>query len=82
MPPLNEGDLVINLTRDTQIGIDRSVDIQKMSEKIISEFVEVEHVFGRLGTPESATDPMGVHLSDTFVILKKDKNIFLGLPNK
>ena len=33
MPALNEGDLVINLTRDTQIGIDRSVDIQKQSEK-------------------------------------------------
>ncbi len=75
MPPLNEGDLVINLTRDAQISIDRSVQIQKMSEKIISEFPEVEKVFGRLGTAESATDPMGVHLADTFVILKKDKKI-------
>jgi len=73
MPALNEGDLVINLTRDAQMGIDRSVAIQKESERIISQFPQVEHVFSRMGTPESATDPMGVHLADTFVILKKDK---------
>ncbi|MFL5785756.1 MAG: efflux RND transporter permease subunit, partial [Bacteriovoracaceae bacterium] len=31
-------------------------------------------VFSRLGTPESATDPMGVHLTDMFVMLKKDRD--------
>ena len=70
MPALNEGDMVINLTRDSSIGLDKSVEMQKKSEKIISAFKEVKTVFSRMGTPESATDPMGVHLSDTFVILK------------
>jgi len=72
MPSLDEGDMVINLTRDSDIGIDASLDVQKKSDNVIESFPEVERVFSRIGTPESATDPMGVHLSDTFVILKKN----------
>lgn len=72
IPKLNEGDLVIGLVRDTGIGIDESVRIQAEAEKLIREFPEVETVFSRMGTPESATDPMGVNFADTFVILKKD----------
>ncbi|TBR25612.1 efflux RND transporter permease subunit, partial [bacterium] len=73
MPPLDEGDLVVNFTRPADIGVDASLQMQRRTEAVIARFGEVERVFGRLGTPESATDPMGVHLSDTFVILKKDR---------
>ncbi|MBI3289463.1 MAG: efflux RND transporter permease subunit [Elusimicrobia bacterium] len=72
MPPLDEGDLVVNFTRSSDIGVDASLAMQKRSERVIARFPEVERVFGRLGTPESATDPMGVHLADTFLILQKD----------
>lgn len=72
VPQLNEGDLVLNLARDTQQDIDTSVRWQKRAEDIIAQFEEVENVFSRMGTPESALDPMGPHLADTFVILKKD----------
>lgn len=72
MPPLDEGDLVVNFTRSSDIGVDASLDMQKLSDRVIARFPEVESVFSRIGTAESATDPMGVHLSDTFVVLKKD----------
>lgn len=72
IPTLDEGDMVIGLVRDTRIGIDSSVDAQKASDSVIMKFKEVNHVFSRMGTPESATDPMGVNFADTFVILKKD----------
>ncbi len=72
MPPLDEGDMVVNFTRSSDIGVDASLDMQKLSDRVIAKFPEVERVFSRIGTPESATDPMGVHLSDTFVMLKKD----------
>ena len=72
MPPLDEGDMVVNFTRSSDIGVDASLDMQKLSDRVIAKFPEVELVFSRIGTPESATDPMGVHLSDTFVMLKKD----------
>ncbi len=78
MPPLDEGDLVVNMTRASDIGIDASLTMQKKSDKIIARYPEVEQVFSRIGTPESATDPMGVHLSDTFVILKKNPDSTIG----
>lgn len=74
IPKLDEGDLIIGLVRDTGIGIDESVKVQTQADKIIKDFAEVETVFARMGTPESATDPMGVNFADTFVILQKDKS--------
>ncbi|MDH5656796.1 MAG: efflux RND transporter permease subunit, partial [Spirochaetia bacterium] len=69
MPPLNEGDMVVNITHPAEISLSEAVIKQKIAEKKIREFKEVRHVFGRIGTPESATDPMGVNLADTFLIL-------------
>ncbi|MBI4242444.1 MAG: efflux RND transporter permease subunit [Candidatus Rokubacteria bacterium] len=74
MPPLDEGDLVVNLTRAADIGVDAALEMQKRSDRVIAGVPEVESVFSRLGTPESATDPMGVQYSDTFVILRKDRS--------
>ena len=74
VPQLDEGDMVINLTRPKNQGIDESVRRQIEAERIIGKFAEVESVFSRMGTPESALDPMGPYLADTFVILKKDFN--------
>lgn len=74
IPELDEGDLVLGLTRNARIGIDASVSEQERVEKLIMSFPEVEKVFARLGTPESATDPMGVNLADTFIILQKDRS--------
>lgn len=74
VPQLDEGDIVIGLVRDSKQNIDESVRWQKQAEKLIATFPEVETVFSRLGTPESATDPMSPNFADTFVILKKNKN--------
>jgi heavy metal efflux system protein len=74
VPELDEGDMVLGLTRNARIGIDASLMEQLATEEIIKKFPEVEKVFARLGTPESATDPMGINLADTFLILKKDRS--------
>lgn len=74
IPQLDEGDLVAGLVRDAHISLDESVKMQRKAEDIIREFSEVENVFSRMGTPDSATDPMGVNFSDTFIILKKDSS--------
>lgn len=72
VPQLNEHDLVIGVIRDSKISLTESIEQQKEVEKIIQQFPQVEHVFSRLGTPESATDPMGPNFADTFIILKKE----------
>ena len=73
VPQLDEGDLVIGLVRDSRQNIDKSIEEQQKVEKIITQFDEVDYVFSRIGTPESATDPMSPNFADTFVILNKEK---------
>ncbi|MBO9665378.1 MAG: efflux RND transporter permease subunit, partial [Bdellovibrio sp.] len=40
------------------------------ADKVVKEFPEVNDVFSRIGTSEVATDPMGVNISDTYIMLK------------
>lgn len=75
IPKFDEGDMVIGLVRDTGIALDESIRQQSEAEHIIQGFPEVKLVFSRMGTPESATDPMGVNFADTFVILKKNEKL-------
>lgn len=76
VPELDEGDLVLGITRSARIGIDASVEEQKKVEAVLKSFPEIKQIFARLGTPESATDPMGVNLADTFLILEKDRSLW------
>ena len=48
-----------------------SLETESKSHKIIAEFPQVQNVFSRIGTAEVATDPMGVNLSDTFIMFKE-----------
>ena len=73
IPKLYEGSIAIQFVRPVNISLDQSVELQKLSEKVITEFKEVELAFTRIGTAEIATDPMGVNLADTFVMLKPEE---------
>ncbi len=72
VPTLDEGDMVIGLVRNADSSLQESLRRQKLSEAALLTFPETQLVFSRTGTPESATDPMGVNFTDTFVILKRD----------
>ncbi|MBV6493334.1 MAG: Cobalt-zinc-cadmium resistance protein CzcA [Turneriella sp.] len=74
MPPLNEGDITLNLLHDAKISLSETIYREKEAEKKIMAYPEVKTVFSRIGTSEAATDPMGANLTDLFVILKKDKS--------
>lgn len=74
MPQLNEGSIVIMFNRDVNIAIDQAVKMQSETEKLIKTFPEVKKVFSRIGTAEVATDPMGIYLTDTFIMLSDRKD--------
>lgn len=74
IPQLDEGDLAIQFIRPANISIENSVKLQRISENIIKEFPQVKNVFARTGAAEVATDPMGVNISDSYVMLKDKKN--------
>ncbi len=73
LPRLDEGSFVLQLVRPANINLSQSIELQKVSEDVIKEFPEVSAVFSRIGTAEVATDPMGVNLADTFIMLKDKK---------
>ena len=71
IPQLDEGDLAVQMIRTTSIGLGPSIELQTAAEKLILEkFPEVTHTFARIGTSEVATDPMGVNVGDSYVLLK------------
>ena len=70
VPPLDEGDMVITISHPIDISLTSTIERQLNIEKIIMQYPEVVHTYSRIGTAESASDPMGVNLVDTFIILK------------
>jgi cobalt-zinc-cadmium resistance protein CzcA len=70
IPQLKEGAFAFHMIRPQNISLTMSADMQSKAEKIILEYPEVEHVFSRIGTAEVASDPMGVNVSDTYIMLK------------
>lgn len=73
MPALDEGDIAIQAWRLPSISMQGSVDSTLRVEKALKKFPEVLTVVSRTGSPEVATDVMGIELSDIFVILRDKK---------
>lgn len=70
IPQLDEGDFALQFIRPSNASTENSVRLQMLSEKVIRTFPQVLNVFARTGAAEVATDPMGVNISDSYVMLK------------
>jgi heavy metal efflux system protein len=70
LPQLSEGSFAFHMIRPVNTSLSQSVEFQKKADKVVETFPEVDHVFSRIGTSEVATDPMGVNVSDTYIMLK------------
>ncbi|WP_374000390.1 efflux RND transporter permease subunit [Bdellovibrio bacteriovorus] len=71
LPQLSEGSFAFHMIRPVNLSLDQSIAFQQKADQIIKEFPEVDNVFSRIGTSEVATDPMGVNISDTYIMLKE-----------
>ena len=70
VPRLDEGDIAMQVWRLPSVSLSESVQNALDIERALRKFPEVVQVVTRTGSPEVATDVMGVELSDVFVILK------------
>lgn len=70
LPQLGEGSFAFHMIRPVNASLSQSVEYQRKADKIVATFPEVSHVFSRIGTSEVATDPMGVNVSDAYIMLK------------
>ena len=70
VPQLDEGDLLVEARRMPGSALGASVATSHRLERALKAIPEVTHVVSRTGSPEVATDPMGVEQSDVYVQLK------------
>ncbi len=72
MPPLYEGDLLYMPTTLPGMSITKARELLQQTDKIIRQFPEVHHVFGKIGRAETATDPAGLDMVETTIMLKPE----------
>ena len=72
MPPLNEGDLLYMPTTLPGISITKAKELLQQTDRIITSFPEVHHVFGKVGRAETATDPAPLSMIETTITLKPE----------
>lgn len=70
MPRLDEGSILIETRKLPSISLTESVAISQRVEQIVGEFPEVESVVTKIGRPDLATEAMGIHQGDVYVMLK------------
>ncbi|PTL81602.1 efflux RND transporter permease subunit [Vitiosangium sp. GDMCC 1.1324] len=70
IPRLDEGAIALQAWRVPSVSLEESVRQTGLIEKVLKRFPEVITVVSRTGRAEIATDPMGVEISDIFVMLK------------
>jgi cobalt-zinc-cadmium resistance protein CzcA len=70
IPRIDEGDLSIFAIRPPSVGISEVAASTGRIERVLMRFPEVNTVVSRSGSPELATDVMGIELGDVFVMLK------------
>ncbi len=71
LPRMSEGSIVASVVRLAGVSVDESMAYNQQLEKLIREKFpdEVKVVWSRLGSAETATDPMGTELTDIFMSL-------------
>ena len=70
MPRLDEGTILFMPTTLPGISVARAREVVRQQDAILKTFPEVEHVWGKAGRAETATDPAGLDMFETTVTLK------------
>ncbi len=72
VPIMDEGSIVVNLVRLPSIGLSESLKIAGEVERLLLEIPDVRSAISRTGANELGTDPMGMELSDMYILLKPE----------
>ncbi len=74
MPPLNEGTILYMPITLPGISVTEATKYLQIQDKLLSQFPEVQSVFGKIGKSETATDPAPMSMVETTVVLKPEKD--------
>ena len=70
LPKLDEGTYVLAMVRLPSVSLEQSLAQTRRLEKTLLSFPEVTSVVCRTGRAEIAVDPMGINMTDVYVMLK------------
>ncbi|HMA22726.1 MAG TPA: CusA/CzcA family heavy metal efflux RND transporter, partial [Gemmatimonadaceae bacterium] len=70
MPPLDEGTILFMPTTLPGIPVARARELVRQQDSILKSFPEVDHVWGKAGRANTATDPAGLDMIETTISLK------------
>ncbi|MBU3992983.1 MAG: CusA/CzcA family heavy metal efflux RND transporter [Alphaproteobacteria bacterium] len=70
MPTMDEGSVIVQLTKLPSISLAQSVENDKAVQRALLKVPEVQDVIARVGSDEIGLDPMGPNETDSFVRLK------------
>ncbi len=70
MPPLEEGSLLYMPTTMPGISIAEAQRLLQATDGILKSFPEVDHVLGKTGRADTATDPAPLSMLETVIVLK------------
>ena len=70
MPPLDEGSLFYMPSTMPGISIAEAQKLLQVTDRVMKQFPEVDHVLGKAGRAETATDPAPLSMLETVITLK------------
>ncbi|TMP62594.1 efflux RND transporter permease subunit, partial [Pseudoalteromonas sp. S1649] len=68
IPPLKEGDILVQAIPIPRTGVEQAVEMQKPLEANLMQYEQVQTVFGRTRTGDVDTHPIPRNVTDTIVI--------------
>lgn len=70
LPPLEEGSLLYMPTTMPGVSIAEAQRLLQITDSVLKSFPEVDHVLGKTGRADTATDPAPLSMLETIVVLK------------
>ena len=72
MPPMDEGTVLFMPTTLPGVSVARAREILRIQDSVLKGFPEVDHVWGKAGRANTATDPAGLDMFETTISLKPE----------
>ena len=74
MPELDEGDLIMQVSKLPSISLAKSAEMDtRIQQAILKNVPEIKGMVSRAGADELGLDPMGLNETDNFLVLKPQK---------
>jgi len=71
MPEMDEGDLIMQVTKLPSINLEQTAEIDgRIQAAILKRVPEIQGIVSRAGSDELGLDPMGLNETDNFLVLK------------